>query len=35
LADAKDETAMALIYHTHAMQKDELPVSEMDDELAE
>lgn len=26
---------MALIYHTHAMQKDELPVSEMDDELAE
>lgn len=26
---------MTLIDHTHAVQKDELPISEMDDELAE
>lgn len=34
MADTKNETTVALIYHTHAVQKDEFPVSEMDDELS-
>lgn len=35
LADAEDEAALALVYHAHAVQKNVLPVSEVDDEVPE